>query len=1073
MPLSPAAMKVLFPQAQPAAAVPARARPRGLKDAADESIRAKLADAGTGAVGRVGNLLDVPGSMSRGLIAKLTGTGDFGNVFAGLGSPTTDEGRISGRDQLERWGALGPNTAGLDWGDVAGFGYEVATDPFTWTPPGLLLKTAKATAKAFPIVGKAAKAIRYNPLVNSTMRHLDVGLRDTALEPIQKAAKSLTGENELLRQANLSERAKHIQQLYKAGYREDVGDNLRRALEGVGPVPAGAAEMVSDIHKFLPQTLKEQRDWGMKTEELVDPAGLFYPRGETKFFGEAGQRQAFSGRHPSQLHRKQFLRGIPEMTGTIKSILMDPNVEAAHALGPKAYRAAIDAASAGRLPDVDTFTKWAYKMPDEQRKVGFFANDPNVEMFNYRQRSGEALNATKTAVNLLADFLSGNAEVVDPIVKASAKSPGMMKLADVFKGTLGGRPGLGVSSYARLQPAVARAERAALAAAGMSADDIALQMKRYTGRLGTYHWYKDKGLASRSAALGDFNTGAMDQLRKAMILKTGKPLKLRDMSKLSVPTVMVDDMERLIKGFDVPDPTQDLGGIFKSATNLNKFWQTGPWPAFHVRNRAGGAAQNLLAGLTNPLTHFRAGRNARAVLTGQPTKGLLKIPAIVDALNLEKQPLTEANAADMLRRMAFQGEMTGGGGHGEFASIAGGGEVPLPSSFEGLLKRFPGGLEGKAPTRILDTARALVGPGTWNPLDIPGFGKRVTGEFKLHKAGAAASEYVEGMNRLEGLIGQLMRGVDPAQALERVKAAQVDYSGRKYTNFERNVATGAVPYYKYMKGMIPFITKELLDKPGGPLAQFIRASRHSTSGDPQIPGYIREGLAIPLPEAAQSDPDTRRMIGQLGLMHESPLALFPGPQMLQEAASQLNPILKAPLELAGGHSFFQHGPMGPRDLSDADPPIARTVSNIRDLITGGKTDLPEPFFGLPGGQTIEHLASNLPTSRAVSTLRTLVDPRGYKGAAGAKPLFNFLTGIKIRDVSPEQAERNVMEEAFGLTKKLGGKDFATAYFPKSVREKAAATNPELAAQMEAINSILRDLRRQRRERGKRDKAEAT
>ena len=1068
MPLSPAAMKVLFPQGQPAPVAPAR--PRGLQSAADESIYSKLADAGTGAVGRVGNLLDVPGSMSRGLIAKLTGTGDFGNVFAGLGSPTTDEGRISGRDQLERWGAFGPNTPGLDWGDVAGFGYEVATDPLTWTPAGFLGKVAKLATKT-PILGplavKGAKAIRYNPLVNHPLRHLDAGLRDTVLEPLQKASKSLTAENELLRQANNANLARRAQQLHKAGYTEDVGDQLRRSLEATGPVPTGAGDVVSDIHGLLPKSLQEQRNWGMKTEELLDPHGRYFPRSETQFFGQPGARQAFSARHPSQLHRKKFLRDIPEMTGTIKSILMDPTVEAAHALGPKAHRAAVDAVAAGRLPDVDTFAKWAYKMPEEQRKIGFFGNDPLTDMFHYEQRSGEALNATKSAVNVLADFISGNPETVDPIMKASAKAPGMTKLASFFKGINDVRPGLGVSNYARLQPAVARAERARLAALGMAPADIATQMKRYTGRLGDLHWYKDKGLASRSAAMGDFNTGVMDQLRKALILKTGKPVKLKDLSKLSIPDVMAKDMERLIKGFDVPDPTRDLGGLFTSGTNLNKFWQTGPWPGFHFRNRGGGATQNILAGLTGPLTHFRASRNARAILTGKPTKGLLKIPAISDALNAEKLPLTEANAADMLRRMSFQGELTGGGGHGEFASLAGGGEVPMPASFEGILKRFPGGLEGKQPIGWSDIPKALVGPGTWKPLDIPGVGGRTTGEFKLHKAGAAASEYVEGMNRLEGLIGQLMKGVDLPQALERVKSAQVDYAGRKYTPFEREVMTRLIPYYKFQKGMLPFVTKELWNKPGGRLGQFIRASRHSTSGDPQIPGYIREGLAVALPESWQPDPETRRLIGQLGLMHESPLALFPGSQTLPELASQLNPILKAPLELAGGHSFFQHGPMGPRELSDADPPIARTVSNIHDLITGEKTDLPEPFFGIPGGQTIEHLASNLPTSRAVSTLRGLADPRGYRGdIAGVKPLLNFLTGVKIRDVSPEQAERNLLEEAFGLTKQMGGKEFTTAYFPKAIKQAAEEGDPERAAQITAIQRLLSQVQRQRRQRKK-------
>lgn len=76
------------------------------------------------ALGFIGNVADTPGSVARGLLA-----GDPGAAFGGVFDPSR---RLSGRDMLERLGALGANEEGLDFGDVAGFGAELATDPLNW-----------------------------------------------------------------------------------------------------------------------------------------------------------------------------------------------------------------------------------------------------------------------------------------------------------------------------------------------------------------------------------------------------------------------------------------------------------------------------------------------------------------------------------------------------------------------------------------------------------------------------------------------------------------------------------------------------------------------------------------------------------------------------------------------------------------------------------------------------------------------------------------------------------------------------------------------------------------------------
>lgn len=108
----------------------------------------------------VGESLDKPGRAVRGVLG-----GEFNEIFdiipfsdtLGL---TTPEDDVSGRDLLEKAGVLAGNKPGLDMGDVAGFGVEVVTDPFSWMSLGgakaaSLVAGAPDAAKALTASTKA------------------------------------------------------------------------------------------------------------------------------------------------------------------------------------------------------------------------------------------------------------------------------------------------------------------------------------------------------------------------------------------------------------------------------------------------------------------------------------------------------------------------------------------------------------------------------------------------------------------------------------------------------------------------------------------------------------------------------------------------------------------------------------------------------------------------------------------------------------------------------------------------------------------------------------------------------
>ena len=73
------------------------------------------------ALGFAGDVLDTPGAMVR---TAATGRNPLDAVF-------DTSKRVSGRGLLEHYGLLGANKPGLDFGDVAGFGVEMA-DPLSW-----------------------------------------------------------------------------------------------------------------------------------------------------------------------------------------------------------------------------------------------------------------------------------------------------------------------------------------------------------------------------------------------------------------------------------------------------------------------------------------------------------------------------------------------------------------------------------------------------------------------------------------------------------------------------------------------------------------------------------------------------------------------------------------------------------------------------------------------------------------------------------------------------------------------------------------------------------------------------
>jgi len=316
-------------------------------------------------------------------------------------------------------------------------------------------------------------------------------------------------------------------------------------------------------------------------------------------------------------------------------------------------------------------------------------------------------------------------------------------------------------------------------------------------------------------------------------------------------------------------------------------------------------------------------------------------------------------------------------------------------------------------------------------------------EYVMRK-GEQAMETVEFYNRVPLFLYYKNKGYDAAQAAVEVMKRQFDY--KALTPVERKLLRRSFLFYSFTKNVAPLMAGQLLERPGGAVAQTLRgvSEFHDQQVQP-IPKYIQETAAIPLGE--RPDGSLSYLTG-FGLPMEDVAGFFPNP--VEELLSRTTPLIKAPAELAFGRSLFQRG----RPLEDLDPNIGRTIANIRELATGEKVATrADPFIS----QGFEFAVANSPLSRALSSLRTLTDTR--KGLLGK--VTNLATGARIVDVSEAAQDAEIGQRAAEVMKRIGGRSFVTTYVPKEEQANLSQQEMEMLAGVNILKR-QRDLKRRQR-----------
>jgi hypothetical protein len=479
-----------------------------------------------------------------------------------------------------------------------------------------------------------------------------------------------------------------------------------------------------------------------------------------------------------------------------------------------------------------------------------------------------------------------------------------------------------------------------------------------------------------------------------------------------VPADVANALVATQRIYQEPEWLKEIGGALDT---WNQFWKsavTVPFPSFHSRNFTSGQFMNVATGLVSNAQEMA--EYSGEVLQAMKMVATGNVPReIVEELYVNGVRGSHTRAMDLTVdsiNQGLPGELQSAmGALGAFKKIK---DEMGPSYFDAL----PGGKNLRA-------------------------GLNMAGE-----AGGRVADKVEFMNRVP-LYMYLTRkkGWSAAEAAAKVNELHVDYS--QLTGFEKSAMRRLVPFYSFQRRIAPVILNTILERPGGFLAQSIKASADLHNEDPLTPEHVGSTLSIPNP-LKNADYEGKSYITGFGLPHEQLLQYVGGPRaVLREAASQLNPIVKAPLEWATGQSFFQSGPGGKgRDIEELDPTLGRIYANV----TGAEKP--------PKSTALEFFSANLPTSRVQTSLRQLTDPRKDIG----EKAVNFLTGARITDVDLKAQERVVQNRALDLMKDMGARTFEKPYFPDELVEEMSPEEAAQADALELLQAVLADRQKKRK-----------
>ena len=972
-----------------------------------QSLSGSVLNAGLSGLSFLGNVLDTPGSIARGLLA-----GDPGRAFGGILNP--DE-RVRGAE-LIGGSKDDPLLSGMG---LAGMGVDILTDPLTFLSFG---------GSAVNKLGQAAKKIGVLPATGSARaaglgaREASALMKTTGMPASEVVGKSLGGHmgiglpfGDNLATFNLAPLGQGI-----ADFATGV-NNIAGKIPVAGPLLHGVESMIGAVADPLKRA----------GSALFDPAvgGAFdatkqgVNRETYAVAQKARTRSLLEDVAPTaRAYGQDALAGTQELRQLAENVIQPGQATpgASRAIGvaqPRQANALAEAQAAGLdIKGYDNFLHRQVLKPelDVAREAG--KGNPALKPFATSMIEREQLlrdipGGTETLNKIVmdqrvgtqartaADTATAAGILVNDYGISSLKAP---QLAEYIWGLHPERQKIGMFSNSPMTDFETGmgSLRAATATAKKMTEIIAREAtpQAMAGGRSVKDVISNLGLTSKAE---DNLLHAMGQGQLATS-QAGKNF----LATQHIPRELADALENGVKGFTTPDALKPVLSVIDSATQFLKGRCTSAFPAFHTRNLASGAWQNFIQhGVETPGNYGAAMKAIR----GQ------EIPGISQTPYFKGKGLNDLQATQQFSDLAFAHGMTGQATKNMIG----------PQAAEDLAMRIPGLMPGREAG--LDAGKAFVRD--WiprsgeaaNPLNMRGVFGQETSKFAPVAAGQKLGNEIEDMGRIAGFYGMIKKGYIPEEAAALTKAAQVDYS--QLTGFEREIARRVIPFYGFMRGNVPWQVKQLMENPGGLVGQTIKGTAKGREEGGFEPPFLAPGTAIPM---GKEEGGVRRYLTGLGLPYEQLGELFSPTKM----AGNVSPYIKAPIEWLTNRQLYSG-----RDLRDLH-------SRLEDLV------------GTPVSRGAENLVMNSPASRAVTTIGTLADNR----KTWLDKLVNLGTGVKLTDVNVDQSRNAALRE--GMMDELRGQPGVGMYSRMYFKPEEIAN---MSPRQQALARLYMDQERKNRE----------
>ena len=486
-----------------------------------------------------------------------------------------------------------------------------------------------------------------------------------------------------------------------------------------------------------------------------------------------------------------------------------------------------------------------------------------------------------------------------------------------------------------------------------------------------------------------------------------------DISKLTVTPSGADIARSYVRWTVNDKAATGVMKLYDKFLALFKGSQYGPWPGSHVRDLLGGLSQNMLTVFKGPKVAAAALADTWKAVTGRGAKYLDE--ALLHGFH--DNPL----AAELAGKVAKEGPL---------------GEGKAPGLLDFLTPFRPANLKQGS---LNPTSRYFwSNENRFNPLNFRGAreGLEDRNTFVFAEAGEKASLLTNFVNRYSAYAALRESGYEPSAAAQMARLIHFDQAALSET--ERKVFRRLIAFYRFARHNLVNQVRQIIDRPGGRTAQFLRTSRatqeHSREEGGYVPQYLKSSLAIPL--GKQPTGEQRFFTSKALVPVEEAFNRFvftggvpDAERTLMQFAAMLTPPIQAPLQHISGKQFW-------------------SGRNIKDLHQSPLDDMPAANM----------VIGSLPFSRLGSEVRKLTDQRKSWPAAIANVMVG---GQRITDVDVEKWKRLDAQKA--LTEELrpyGGIGEFTRLFVKDPQ----SLPPEILMKAAALDAVIEKGRKAKKQK---------